>query len=75
MKIYAIEHITENIIMGVFNRETKLSTKAFTNLEDAIKEIEWRSNGSATQVKDNSLKWHWVDNGDHYYLIHELIAE
>lgn len=67
MKIYALEysHRTEN---GV---ETKLSMNAHGKLENAIKEIEYRSNGSA--VKDGSeFKWHWIDNGEHIYKIYEL---
>ena len=67
MKIYAIEysHYTIN------GAETKLSMCAHRDLNNAIKEIEYRSNGSA--VKDGSeFKWHWVDNGEHIYKIYEL---
>ena len=67
MKIYAIEY-SHYTIDG---KETKLSTCAHRDLNNAIKVIEYRSNGSA--VKDGSeFKWHWVDNGEHIYKIYEL---
>lgn len=73
MKIYALEYEYKREVMGVYVEDSKISSKAFKSLDDAIKEIEWRSNGSATRVEEgNDYKWHWVDNGDRYYNVIDL---
>lgn len=65
--IYVVEYIFTN-----FTYQHHINQDAWANLDDARK---WCKRNGARPEDENEMSFHWVENGDRYYVIHPVTVE